>query len=144
MTNFTQKFLSNKLLTKKFFADAIFIHTSASGAMGDPGVFEIWTKNFEHYYCRWIKGFDIKKFEKAFMKDEDMPYFNSPVKNGWCFHYMGCGNNFYIREDFNEEYLKKFDEGEKNGKHYPRDEDIFPVEEVMIAVLNEIIREELR
>lgn len=134
---FTKKFLSNNLLTKKFFADARFIHTSASGAMGDPGVFEVWTKNFEHYYCHWTNGFDVKKFHKAFMKDEDTPYFGEPVKNGWCFHYMGCGNNFYIKEELNEEYLRKFDEGLKNGKNYPHDEDIFPVEEVMLEVLTD-------
>ena len=138
MTEFTRKFLSNKYLTKKFFADARFIHTSASGAMGEPSVLEVWTKNFEHYYCHWIdSSFDVKKFEKAFMKDEDTPYFDNPIKNGWCFHYMGCGNNFYIKEELNKAYLKKFDEGQKNGAGYPRDEDIFPVEEVMIAVLNE-------
>ena len=137
-TAFTRKFLSNKYLTKKFFADVKFIHTSASGAMGDPGIFEVWTNNFEHYVCHWTTdGFDVKKFEKAFMKDEDMPYFDNPVKNGWCFHYMGCGNNFYIKEELNKAYLKKFDEGQKNGAGYPRDEDIFPVEEVMSAVLNE-------
>ena len=141
LIEFARKYLSNDLLTKKFFADVRFIHTSASGAMGDPGVFEVWTKNFEHYYCHWTADFDVKKFEKAFMKDEDTPYFNAPVKNGWCFHYMGCGNNFYIKEELNEKYLKKFDEGLKNGKNYPHDEDIFPVEEVMIAVLNENVEE---
>ncbi len=134
---FTRKFLSNKLLTKNFFADVKFIHTSASGAMGDAGVFEVWTQNFEHYYCHWTDGFDIEKFHAAFMKDDDMPYFREPVKNGWCFHYMGCGNNFYIKEEFNAEYLRKFDEGLKNGKNYPRDEDVFPVEEIMLEILSE-------
>lgn len=137
MDSFKRKHLSNDLLTKKFFADARFIHTSASGAMGNPGVFEVWNKNFEHYYCHWTGGFDVKKFHKAFMKDEDTPYFGEPVKNGWCFHYMGCGNNFYIKEELNEAYLKKFDEGLKNGAHYPHDEDVFPVEEVMLEILSE-------
>ena len=132
---FTRKHLSNELLTKKFFADARFIHTSASGAMGDAGVFEVWNKNFEHYRCQWTGNFDVEKFHEAFMKDEDTPYFNEPVKNGWCFHYMGCGHNFYIKEEFNAEYLKKFDEGLKNGKNYPRDEDVFPVEEIMSEIL---------
>ena len=142
MTEFTRKYLSNKFLTKKFFADVKFIHTSASGAMGDPGVFEVWTKNFEHYICHWTTdGFNVEKFHKAFMKDEDTPYFDNPVKNGWCFHYMGCGNNFYIKEELNEKYLKKFDEGQKNGAGYPYDEDVFPVGEVMAEVLNEMTEE---
>lgn len=135
---FTRRLLTNQILSKKFFADVVFIHTSASGAMGDPGVLEVWTKNFEHYYCHWTDGFDVKKFHRTFMKDEDTPYFGEPVKNGWCFHYMGCGNNFYIKEELNETYLRKFDEGLKNGANYPRDEDIFPVEKVMAEVLNEI------
>ena len=139
---FTRKFLSNNLLTKNFFADVKFIHTSASGAMGDSGVFEVWTQNFEHYYCHWTDGFDIEKFHAAFMKDDDMPYFREPVKNGWCFHYMGCGNNFYIKEEFNAEYLRKFDEGLKNGNHYPHDEDVFPVEEIMLEILSETDSEE--
>ncbi len=133
--DFTRKHLSNDLLTKKFFANARFIHTSASGAMGEAGVFEVWNKNFEHYRCYWTGNFDVEKFHEAFMKDEDTPYFNEPVKNGWCFHYMGCGNNFYIKEEFNDEYLRKFDEGLKNGKNYPRDEDVFPVEQIMLEVL---------
>lgn len=138
VTAFARKYLSNKLLTKKLFDDVKFIHTSASGAMGDPGVLEVWTKNFEHYYCRWIdSSFDVKKFEKAFMKDEDTPYFDNPVKNGWCFHYMGCGNNFYIKEELNDAYLQKFDEGQKNGAGYPFDEDVFPVEEIMLELFNE-------
>ena len=137
MIEFTRKYLSNKYLTKKFFADVRFIHTSASGAMGEPGVFEVWTKNFEHYYCHWVDGFDVKKFEKAFMRDEDTPHFHAPVKNGWCFHYMGCGHNFYIKEELDAKYLKKFDEGLKNGANYPRDEDIFPIEEIMLEILSE-------
>ena len=144
MTKFTRKYLSNNLLTKKFFADARFIHTSASGAMGDPGILEVWTKNFEHYVCHWTdSNFNIKKFEKAFMKDEDTPHFHAPVKNGWCFHYMGCGNNFYIKEELNDAYLKLFDIGLKNGANYPRDEDVFPVEEIMLEIiLNELAEDD--
>ncbi len=124
---FTRKYLSNDLLTKKFFDDVKFIHTSASGAMGEPGIFELWTKNFEHYRCNWTGNFDVKKFHKAFMQDDDTPFFDEPVKNGWCFHYMGCGHNFYIKEELNEKYLKQFDEGNR---------EIIPVEEFMIEVLS--------
>ena len=100
--------------------------------MGEPGIFEVWTKNFEHYRCDWTKDFDVKKFEKAFMKDDDTPYFDNPVKNGWCFHYMGCGHNFYIKENLNKKYVKKFIEasfGETGGE-------IYPDETIMIAILN--------
>jgi len=114
-------------LTKKFFADVKFIHTSASGAMGEAGVIEVWTKNFEHYHCNWTDKFDVKKFYKAFMNDDDTPFFDEPVKNGWCFHYMSFGHNFYIKEELHKEYLKKFDEGER---------EIIPVEEYMIEVLS--------
>ena len=124
---FTRKYLSNDLLTKKFFADVKFIHTSASGAMGEAGVIEVWTKNFEHYHCNWTDKFDVKKFHKAFMNDDDTPFFDEPVKNGWCFHYISFGHNFYIKEELHEEYLKKFDEGER---------EIIPVEEYMIEVLS--------
>jgi len=124
-------------LTKKFFADVKFIHTSASGAMGQGGVFEVWTKNFEHYYCHWTEGFNVEKFHKAFMKDEDTPHFHAPVKNGWAFHYMGCGHNFYIKEELDTEYLKKFYEAQKNGACYMIDNDIPPVEEIMLEILNE-------
>ena len=137
MTEFTRKFLSNKCLTKKFFADVRFIHVSASGAMGDSGVAEVWTKNFEHYHCYWPGVLNIDKFCKIFMKETDCPYFDLPAKDGWSSHYMGCGNNFYIKEELNAEYLKKFDEGLKNGKNYLRDADVFPVEEIMLEILSE-------
>ena len=109
---FTRKDLTNDLLTKKFFADVKFIHTSASGSMGEPGVFEVWTKNFEHYRCNWTN---------------DTPFFGEPMKNGWCFHYMGFGHNFYIKEELHEKYLQKFDRGNS---------EIIPDEEIMLEVLS--------
>lgn len=124
---FSRRLLKNQILSKKFFADVVFIHTSASGAMGDPGVLEVWTKNFEHYSCHWTYGFDVKKFHRTFMRDEDMPHFGKSKKSGWQFFYMGCGHNFYIKEEFAELYLKKFGDGE-----------IYPDERIMLEILNEI------
>ena len=138
MTEFTRKFLSNKCLTKKFFDDVRFIHVSASGAMGDSGVAEVWTKNFEHYHCYWPGVLNIDKFCKIFMKETDCPYFALPAKDGWCSHYMGCGHNFYIKEELNAAYLKKFNEAQKNGAGYMVDNDVPPVEEIMAEVLNEM------
>ena len=137
VTEFTRKFLSNKYLTKKFFADVRFIHVSASGAMGDAGVAEVWTKNFEHYRCYWPGVLNIDKFCKIFMKETDCPYFDLPAKDGWSSHYMGCGHNFYIKEELNDAYLQKFDEAQKNGACYMVDNDVPPIEEIMLELLNE-------
>ena len=127
---FTNLRLSKKFLTKKFFSDVMFIHTSASGAMGSGGILEVWNKNFEHYECCWSDdSFDVEKFRKAFLSDEDIPDAETPIKNGWCFFYMGCGHNFYVREEVMPAYLK----------HFGSEEDIcelFPDEEIMIKVLS--------
>lgn len=128
---FSHHTLTNKDLNKRFFADVRFIHTSADGAMGSPGVFEVWTKNLEHYHCYWTDEFDVKKFEKVFMKDEDTPYFDNPVKNGWCFHYMEGGHNFYIKEELNAAYLKKY------KKRYLGENIIIPSEEIMVELLDD-------
>ena len=126
-TEFTHHSLSNNLLTKKFFKDVMFIHTSASGAMGDAGVLEVWNKRFEHYKCYWTSK-TSEKLSKAFLPDDDIPDFENPKKSGWCFYYMGCGHNFYIREEFAEAYLNRF-KGEGYGG------EIYPVEEIMLKVL---------
>lgn len=126
-TEFTHHSLSNNLLTKKFFEDVIFIHTSASGAMGDAGVLEVWNKNFEHYKCYWTSK-TAEKLSKAFLSDDDVPDFKTPKKSGWCFYYMGCGHNFYIKEEIAEAYLNRF-KGEGYGG------EIYPAEEIMLKVL---------
>ena len=119
--------LSNKLLTKKFFEDVAFIHTSASGAMGDAGVLEVWNKRFEHYKCYWTSK-TAEKLSKAFLPDDDVPDFGTPNKSGWCFYYMGCGHNFYIREKLAEAYLRRFAAEGYGGE-------IYPAEEIMLKVL---------
>ena len=126
-TEFTHHSLSNNRLTKKFFADVVFIHTSASGAMGDAGVLEVWNKRFEHYTCYWTTK-TAEKLDKAFLPNDDVPDFGTPNKSGWCFYYMGCGHNFYIREEFAEAYLKCFESEGYGGE-------IYPAEEIMLKVL---------
>ena len=126
-TEFTHKSLSNNRLTKKFFEDVVFIHTSASGAMGDAGVFEVWNKRFEHYKCYWTAK-TAEKLSKFFLPDDDVPDFKTPKKSGWCFYYMGCGHNFYIREKVAEAYLKCFEAEGYGGE-------IYPAEEIMLKVL---------
>lgn len=126
-TEFTHHSLSDNLLTKKFFEGVMFIHTSASGAMGDAGILEVWNKRFEHYKCYWTSK-TAEKLSKAFLSDEDTPDFKNPKKSGWCFYYMGCGHNFYIREEFAEAYLNRF-KGEGYGG------EIYPAEEIMLKVL---------
>lgn len=131
-SEFTRKFLSNDLLTKEFFADARFIRISDS-TTDKPGVLEVWNKNFEHYRCNLTDDFDAEKFHAAFMKEEDMPNFKEPLKNGWRCYYMDyfmTGDegtyNFYVKEELRRDYEKIFG-----------DEDIYPVEKFMFKILSE-------
>lgn len=140
-TEFIRKPLTNKSMTKKFFENMRFIHTSDLGAMGDAGVIEVWTKNFEHYRCHWSEDFNEEKFFNSFIKDGDISPFHSKVKNSWCFHYMGCGHKFYIKKEFDEIYLKKFEEAQQNGAGYMIDNDVPPVEKIMLEILNEPAKE---
>ena len=133
---FTHKNLTKKVLTKQFFDDARFIHMSELGAMGEIGVFEVWTENFEHYKGFWSDTLDFDQSGKSYVKNV-LPSFDDFLKESWCMHYMGAGHTFFIRNDLDALYSQKFKEAQENGANYFVDMDIPPVEKIMIDTLRE-------
>lgn len=133
---FAHKKLTREVLTKQLFDDAQFIHRSVPGAMGEADIFEIWTKDFEHYKGFWSALFDVDESGRFFAENA-MPSLEDFFNDGWYTHYMGAGHCFFIRNYLDELYLLKFKRAQENGANYFVDMDIPPVEKIMIDTLRE-------
>ena len=88
--------IPNKL-SDYFVDNVMFIHTSAGGAMGNAGEFEILDINGE--FCQ--------EDEYGHIDFKDLPKLGKRNKNGFTYFYMGCGHDLYVNDKVLEIFCDK-------------------------------------
>ena len=81
-------------MNEEFRENVMYIHTSAGGAMGDAGAFDILD----------ITGDFCQNGEYGQINFKLLPSVGKRNKNGFTYFYMGCGHDLYV----NDKVLKAF------------------------------------